>query len=215
MTSWWRSADTADVAETAAAVPPAPLGVRASVLRWLRRLDRLTLWGHGARSLALNPVFALLPSAYIYTAQWTTGATSVFALGAFCLGFPHAGYTAFEVRHYFARSDGVADDRSAAQALFFGAHAVVGGALAIWYVAVGARVLSERFRLDPMPVTVALSVLGSVGAVMGLQDVVVADIIARPRLVLTAAVRAFREPTWARVTVPSALAQLVGALLLG
>jgi hypothetical protein len=159
------------------------------------------------RGLVWNPVFALLPAFYLKRLA-AAGSRPAAAgwLVAFLVGFPHAGYTALEIRHYIVL-DGVADGRTRAQLGFFGSYMVFGGALAVWYVERGASVLGTRLRLDPRALMAPLSLAGSAGAVMGLQDVLVMDIALRPRSVLRAAAGSVLRWRWLRLTLPWAAAQ--------
>lgn len=169
------------------------------------------LWGHGARGLVWNPIFALLPALYLVRFEATSGLVSYFWLLAFVLGFPHAGYTALEIRHFFY-FDGVADSRTWRQAVFFAAYGLLGGGLAVWYVVRGSSLISQRFGLESYPLMLLLSVGGSVGAVIGLQDVLVMDLLLRPGRVLRAGIRALSHRRWMPLTITLLLSQFLLAL---
>ncbi len=167
------------------------------------------LWGHSVRSLIWNPVFALVPTFYLDRFSDASSAlVEGFWLVAFLLGFPHAGYTALEIKHYFMPNDGVAERRTLGQLLFFGGTGLLGGALAVWYVASGGDVLAKRFDLPTVPVMAALALVGSAGTVVGLQDVLVMDVVLRPVRVLRATANSFLRWRWLRVTLPWAALQL-------
>ncbi len=188
--------------------------MRYGITGLANRLYPGTLWGHGTRGLVWNPVFALLPVLYLERFASSDGAPAIFWLLAFFLGFPHAGYTALEIRHYFQRDDGVADSQTWSQACFFGAYAVFGGALAAWYVARGGGVLGERLSINPYILMPVLALAGAVGTVMGLQDVLVMDLLVRPSRVLRASVRALTSWACLRITLAWALLQLALASIL-
>ncbi len=84
---------------------------------------------------------------------------------------------------------------------------MLGGALAVWYVASGGSVLAERFNLPVDPVMAALALAGSAGTVVGLQDVLVMDVVIRPARVLRAAANSLLRWRWLRVTLPWAALQ--------
>jgi hypothetical protein len=172
-----------------------------------------TLWGHGVRGLVWNPVFAVLPLFYLDRFAAASGPAAAFWLCAFVLGYPHAGYTALEFRHYLRR-DGVADARTPAQAVFFGVYALLGCGLAAWYVAQGAVVIGQAVGVGRTPLLLVLALGGGVGTVMGLQDVLVMDMVRRPGRVVTGAVAALAEPRWLRITLAWALVQLASAALM-
>ena len=166
------------------------------------------LWGHAVRGLVSNPVFALLPLLYLELFDRFRSPLGALWLAAFVLGYPHAGYTALEIRHYFLRYDGVADARTLPQLLFFSAYGVVGGALAVWYVERGAAVLAGRSGLPVHLVMALLALGGAVGTVMGLRDVLVMDLALRPGRVIRAAAGALLRWRWLRFTMPWAAVQL-------
>lgn len=171
-----------------------------------------SLWGHGTRGLVWNPIFALLPAFYVQRFSHTTGAVSYLWLAAFILGFPHAGYTAMEVRHFFSR-DGVAEARTLRQGVFFAAYGVVGAVASVWYVARGAELIGDRFHIAPTLIVIGLAFVGSVGTVIGLQDVLVMDLLLRPLRVARSALRAISQRRWLRLTVALTLLQLMPALI--
>lgn len=170
------------------------------------------LWGHSSRGLIWNPVFALLPWFYLerFTRASSSFAVAFWAL-AFVLGFPHAGYTALEIRHYLLPHDGVADRRTRSQLAFFSAYLVLGAALGVWYVERGAAAvsISTGSGLDDHLLMALLAWTGSVGAVMGLQDVLVMDLVLRPHRVLRAAVNSHLCRRWLWITLPWALVQFL------
>ena len=181
----------------------------------VQRFSPGVLWGHSIRGFIWNPIFALLP--LFYLSRFTVASSSpaaTFWLSAFILGFPHAGYTALEIRHYISRDDGVADGRTRLQLGFFSLYFLFGGVLAVWYVQRGAAVISERLGVSPYAVMFPLALAGSVGAVMGLQNVLVMDIALRPVAVLQAAARSLLCWRWLRITLPWTVLQLVPALAL-
>lgn len=174
-------------------------------------VDRLhpgTLWGHSTRGLVWNPVFALAPLFYLNRFLGaSSGLAEAFWLAAFLLGFPHAAYTALEIRHYTMSRDGTADERTRAQLLFFSMYGLLGSVLAVWYIERGASALAERSGFDHHLLMCCLALAGSVGAVMGLQDVLVIDILLRPLKVARAGIATLFSRRWSRLTLPWALAQ--------
>ena len=189
--------------------------VRASdgIAALAERLHPGKLWGHGLRGLVSIPVFALLPLLYLWLLAHSSGAASALWLVAFLLGFPHASYTALELRHLLHAHDGEADARTMQQAAFFGVYGLFGTALAVWYVLEGAPVLSQKLGLDARLTTGGLALAGSVGAVMGLQDVLVMDLLSRPTRVLRAGAHTLTRWRWLRVTLPWTALQLALASL--
>lgn len=175
------------------------------------KLSSKKLWGHSARGLVWNPIFALLPWFYLNRFAASTGLPSAFWLSAFVLGFPHAGYTAAELRHYTRPNDGIADGQTWSQLAFFLAYGLVGGALAVWYVASGAGTIGARFGWSPHVLMPALALAGSVGAVMGLQDVLVVDLAVRPIKVAQAALASLLQPRLMKLTIPWAATQCLMA----
>jgi hypothetical protein len=179
------------------------------------RLYPGTLWGHGTRGLVWNPIFALLPAWYLERLADTSGLVGLCWCAAFLLGYPHAGYTAFELRHYVLRRDGVADARTWSQACFFGAYGLLGSGLAGWYVARGAGVIGGKLSVAAPMLMPVLALAGGIGTAMGLQDVLVMDLLMRPERVLRAATRALTKGPWLWITLGWAAVQLaLGGLLL-
>ncbi len=223
-TTGWRRGALRDATKGAAEPPVATargVGARGDEAWYVGPVLRLAdavfpgrLWGHSVRGLVLNPVFALLPLLYLDrfgSATWVP--VEAFWLTAFLLGFPHAGYTALEIRHYFDRFDGVADRRTLAQLLFFSSYLVFGAVLAGAYVELGARALGARLG-GPVPgFALLLAVLGSVGAAMGLQDVLVMDIVLRPARVLRVLASTLFRWRWLRVALLWTAVQLLIAQL--
>ncbi len=186
---------------------------RNGLVQLNERLLPGTLWGHGTRGLVWNPIFALLPAFYLQRFGHTSGPTSYFWLFAFILGFPHAGYTAMEVKHFFDH-DGVADARTFRQGVFFASYGVLGAVASVWYIARGAEVIGVRFQVAPMLVAIALALAGSIGTVIGLQDVLVMDLLLRPGRVARSALRAISQRRWLRLTLTLATLQLTVAMLI-
>lgn len=189
--------------------------------RVLQRLPHLigwlatgTLWGHGVRSLIGNPIFAVLPWVFLelYAVTLAPPMSSLW-LSAFVLGYPHALYTALEIRHVVGTSDHIVGPRTLGQVTCFGGQALLGGVLAVWYTGYGAVVLAGRLGHDLHAMVAVLAVGGSVGAVVGLQDVLVVDVLLRPVRVVNAAMRALTHAQWLPVTVPTAIGQALLAEL--
>ncbi len=134
-------------------------------------------------------------------------------LSAFVLGYPHALYTALEMRHVLGTSDHIVGPRTLGQVTCFGGQALLGGVLAVWYTGYGAVVLAGRIGHDLHAMVAVLAVGGSVGAVVGLQDVLVVDVLLRPVRVVNAAMRALTHAQWLPVTVPTAIGQALLAEL--
>ena len=185
--------------------------VQRRIERIAERVHKRALWGHSSRGLVWNPIFALLPLYYLHRLERsTTPPSEALWLLAFLLGFPHAGYTAMEVRHY-TELDGVAGGRTCGQLLFFSGYLVMGLGLSTWYVTKGGWVLAEKTGLDARPVRVGLTISGAVGAVVGVQDVLVMDLVLRPGKVLRAAIGAVADPRLMWVAWGYALLQLAVA----
>ncbi len=184
-------------------------------LQWaLRWFATGTLWGHGVRSLIGNPTFALLPWFFLERFAAASGPPiSWLWLCAFVLGYPHALYTALEIRHVFETRDHGAGRHSLGKVICFGGQAVLGGGLAVWYVAHGADVLADRQGQDVHALVAGLALGGSVGAVVGLQDVLVIDVLLRPGQVLRAGKQALLSRHWLPVAVPTTCGQAVLAEL--
>lgn len=173
-----------------------------------------TLWGHGVRSLIGNPIFAVLPWVFLELYAVTLAPPmSWLWLSAFVLGYPHALYTALEIRHVLGTSDHIVGPRTLGQVTCFGGQALLGGVLAVWYTGYGAVVLAGRLGHDLHAMVAVLAVGGSVGAVVGLQDVLVVDVLLRPVRVVNAAMRALTHAQWLPVTVPTAIGQALLAEL--
>ena len=173
-----------------------------------------TLWGHGVRSLIGNSIFAVLPWVFLerYAATLAPPMSWLW-LSAFVLGYPHALYTALEIRHVIGTSDHIVGPRTLGQVICFGGQALLGGVLAVWYTGYGAVVLASRLGHDLHAMVAVLAVGGSVGAVVGLQDVLVVDVLLRPGRVLDAIVRAVTPAQWLPVTAPTAIGQALLAEL--
>jgi len=180
------------------------------LLRAVWWLARGTLWGHGVRSLVGNPIFALLP--WYFLERYAASSASLVSwlwLCAFVLGYPHALYTTLEIRHLVEARKESAGRRTLGQLACFGGHGLLGGVLAVWYVAHGAVVLAERLGQEVHAMVVVLAVGASVGAVVGLQDVLVMHVLLRPGRVLRASVRALTSPRHLALTTPTAITQFL------
>lgn len=171
---------------------------REDVSRIVDRFLPGKLWGHSLRGLIGNPAFALVPILYL---NWLSGARfgvlQVLWLIAFLLGFPHANYTALEVRHFLRKGDGIAEARTVPQLLVFGSYFVFGNLLSVYYVDRGAVIMTSALGIDMHLLTLSLALLASVGAVMGLRDVLVADLVARPIWAIQVALSSLYQARWA------------------
>lgn len=171
------------------------------------------LFGHGVRGLVWNPVFALLPLFYLdRLARAESAPWQLFWLLAFILGLPHAGYTALEIRHYIDRDDEVAGARTTQQLLFFSSYLVFGVALSTWYVYSGGEVITRLLGLGRGTAMLGLAAAGSVGAIVGIQDVLVMDLVSRPALVLRSILNSLTQWRWLRIILPWTALQLLLAL---
>lgn len=175
---------------------------RRSMFRLADRMFPFKLWGHSVRGLIGNPTFALLPIFYLNRFVQTQNTPfEVLWFALFVLGFPHAGYTALEIRHFLERGDGVAEGRTVKQFVFFSGYFVFGVTLSVYYIDQGSVLMEQRFGIDLHVTTMSMALIGSIGAVMGLRDVLVMDLLLCPVRTLKVAASSVLQSRWMKLTI--------------
>lgn len=153
-----------------------------------------TWFGHNRLSNFTNVWLAVPPIAanwLMITAFFPYPEYVLFLIVATWVFFPHALYLFCEVKHLLFK-DGIADDLSPRAVLFFAMQSGMGLAASVLATLFVAMMLAN---ILPVPLTVTLvSMLFSIGAVIGLHDITFLDGVKSPRYVLRFTVWLFKSP---------------------